>query len=73
MYKLFTGCFYLSLFLFQHVYVAVRGLKLSNKFTVIIWDMLFMADEYNITVAAGVGSNQSIFNVTSMLQHNNAM
>ncbi len=61
-----------TFFLFQNIYVAIRGVAVHNRFSVIIWDMIFTEDEYNISIFAGVPEMQNIFNLTSVLQPNNA-
>ncbi len=58
------------LFLFQFIYVAVRGRSLHSRFSVIIWDMVFQQDEYEVRVTEGV-TNLDLFDLSSILLTNN--
>ena len=50
----------------QFVYVSVRGLNLHNKFSVIIWDMIFGQDLYIVRVPEGA-ANPAVFELLSVL------
>nr|ABX90059.1 hedgling [Amphimedon queenslandica] len=48
----------------KFIYISIRGIRVKNMFTVIIWDMLFNQEVYSINVPEGI-PNQHIFNLTS--------
>ena len=54
----------------QFVYVSVRGHAPRNHFSVIIWDMIFGEDLYNVPVPEGV-SDVDVFDVNDALRMTN--
>ena len=52
------------------MYVSVRGHAPHNHFSVIIWDMIFGEDLYNISVSEGV-SDVTVFDLDSVLRMTN--
>ena len=55
------------------MYVSVRGVRQVNRFTVVIWDMIFPEERYDVSVVEGADDGTILLRLADLLRTSNVM